>query len=246
MTETNPPQSLPDVMLLAAGLGTRMMPLTARKPKPLIEVAGKPMINRVVDAALAEGLTHFVVNAHYIADLVGAHIAGLEAAHPEARFRISLERANALGTGGGVKKALPQLETDPVLVMNTDAFWPLGGDRPITRMVESFEDNSAKIVLLCAHRSRATGFRRSHDFCLDPSGRITLDSGAPVIYAGVALIARSLFDDTPDTPFSLTTLFDRALERDTLFGTALNAPWFHVGDPQALDEAERILAASAP
>jgi MurNAc alpha-1-phosphate uridylyltransferase len=236
----------PDVMLLAAGLGTRMLPLTARRPKPLIEVAGKALLDHAVEAALAEGLDRFVINAHYLADLVAAHVAGLEDRYPEARFRISLERARPLGTGGGVKNALSQLETDPILVMNTDAFWPRGADRPIGRMLDSFTANEAEIVLLCAHKSRATGFRRSHDFCLDPRGRITLDTGAPVIYAGVALISRDLFVDTPDTPFSLTTLFDRALESGTLFGVALNAPWLHVGDPKALEEAELLLSTLTP
>jgi MurNAc alpha-1-phosphate uridylyltransferase len=232
----------PDVMLLAAGLGTRMLPLTARMPKPLLKVGGKALIDRTVDAALAEGVTRFVVNAHYIADLVAAHVAGLEAEHPEAQFRISLERANPLDTGGGVKKALPQLGTDPFLVMNTDAFWPAGSDAPVDRMLQRYGNEGAEIVLLCAYPARATGFARSHDFCLDPRGIITYDSGAPVIYAGVALMSPAVFEDTPDKPFSLNLLFERALEKGSLRGVLLNAPWLHVGDPKALAAAEAFLA----
>ncbi|MET3927322.1 nucleotidyltransferase family protein [Devosia sp. 2618] len=220
----------PDVMLLAAGLGTRMRPLTETTPKPLIEVAGIPMIERVMANARAEGAKRFASNAHYRADQILAHFGGL--------LKVSRED-ELLGTGGGIKRALPMLHSDPILVMNTDAFWPAGSDAPITRMVARYEPGA--IVLLCVHPRDATGFGRSHDFCLSPRGEITRDYGAPVIYGGVALLGKALFDTTPDGPFSLTDLFETALEREALFGVALDAPWFHVGDPQALAETERLL-----
>ncbi len=223
----------PDVMLLAAGLGTRMRPITENLPKPLVPVAGIPLIERIIGNARAEGARRFVANAHYRADQVLAHFGGL--------LKVSREEV-LLGTGGGVKRALPMLVSDPFFVMNTDAFWPAGADRPLGRMVAMYDEGDADIVLLCVHPRNATGFSRSHDFCLAPDGHVTLDYGAPVIYAGVALINRRLFDDTPDGPFSLNRLFDTALEQARLKGVALDAEWFHVGDPAALAEAERRLA----
>jgi MurNAc alpha-1-phosphate uridylyltransferase len=228
-----PTDRFPDVMLLAAGLGTRLRPLTATTPKPLVPVAGVPLIERVMGNARAEGAKRFVANAHYRADQVLAHFGGL--------LKVSREET-LLGTGGGVKAALPMLHSDPFLVMNTDAFWLPGADAPLARMLELWNKGDAEIILLCVHPRLATGFGRSHDFCLDPFGRITPDYGAPVIYGGVALLGKSVFADTPDAPFSLTMLFDRAMERETLFGVALDAPWFHVGDPQALGAAEQQLS----
>jgi MurNAc alpha-1-phosphate uridylyltransferase len=222
----------PDVMLLAAGLGTRLRPITDTLPKPLVPVAGVPLIERIMANAKAEGAQRFVANAHYRADQILAHFGGL--------LKVSRED-ELLGTGGGVKRALPMLHSDPILVMNTDAFWPAGSDTPIGRMLARYRDG-AEMVLLCVHPRDATGFGRSHDFCLSPQGLVTRDYGAPVIYGGVALLARRLFDGTPDGAFSLNDLFEASLERETLYGVALDAPWFHVGDPAALEEAERRLA----
>lgn len=221
----------PDVMLLAAGLGTRLRPITDTVPKPLVPVAGQPLIERIMANARAEGATRFVANAHYRADQVLAHFGGLLKVNREAEL---------LGTGGGVKAALPMLHSDPFLVMNTDAFWPLASDTPLQRMVSRYKATD-DVVLLCVQPHRATGFARSHDFCLDPSGRVTLDYGAPVIYAGVALVGKGLFAETPDGAFSLNLVFDAALERESLKGVMLDAPWFHVGDPEALAAAERAL-----
>lgn len=223
----------PDVMLLAAGLGTRLRPVTETLPKPLVPVAGVPLIERIMANARAEGATRFVANAHYRADQLLAHFGGLLKVNREAEL---------LGTGGGVKAALPMLHSDPFFVMNTDAFWPAGSDAPLQRM-QARHAETDDIVLLCVQPHRASGFGRSHDFCLDPMGRITLDYGAPVIYAGVALMGRSLFDETPDGAFSLNRLFEAALERESLKGVVLDAPWFHVGDPEALAAAERALGA---
>lgn len=227
------PARFPDVMLLAAGLGTRLRPITDTIPKPLVPVAGVPLIERIIDNARAEGAKRFVANAHYRADQILAHFGGL--------LKVSRED-ELLGTGGGIKRALPMLHSDPILVMNTDAFWPAGSDAPIGRMLARFSDE-AEMLLLCVHPRDASGFtRRSHDFCLSPQGLITRDYGAPVIYGGVALLRKSLFDGTPDDAFSLFDLIEQCLDRETLFGVALAAPWFHVGDPVSLAEAERRLA----
>ena len=227
------PVRFPDVMLLAAGLGTRLRPISETIPKPLVPVAGLPLIERIIANAREEGAKRFVANAHYRADQLLAHFGGL--------LKVNRE-ADLLGTGGGVKAALPMLHSDPFLVMNTDAFWPAGSDAPLGRMLARYSQPD-DIVLLCVQPHRATGFGRSHDFCLDPMGLITLDYGAPVIYAGVALMGKGLFADTPDGAFSLNRLFEAALERESLKGVVLDAPWFHVGDPEGLAAAERALTA---
>lgn len=226
------PERFPDVMLLAAGLGTRLRPLTLELPKPLVPVNGVPLIERIMANARAEGAKRFIANAHYRADQLVAHFGG--------GLKVSREE-QLLGTGGGVKLALPMLHADPFFVMNTDAFWPAGADAPLGRMQERFARGDCDIVLLCVHPFRATGAARSHDYCLDPSGWVTNDFGAPVLYAGVALIGKSQFANTPDGPFSLYDLFERAREADRLAGVALAAPWFHVGDPQGLAAAEQAL-----
>ncbi|NGP16830.1 nucleotidyltransferase family protein [Devosia aurantiaca] len=225
------PSRFPDVMLLAAGLGTRLRPITESLPKPLVPVAGVPLIERVMANARAEGANRFAANAHYLADQVLAHFGGLLKTNREDVL---------LGTGGGVKAALPLLHSNPFFVMNTDAFWKPGADRPLERMIGRYEDGD--IVLLCAQPRRAFGFGRSHDFCLDPHGIITRDYGAPIIYAGVALLGKNLSADTPDGPFSLSLLFDRALEEERLKGVVLDADWFHVGDAAGLAAAEAALA----
>jgi len=231
-------------MLLAAGLGTRLRPLTETLPKPLVKVAGEALIDRVIDAAAAEGFSRFVVNAHYRAAQLAAHIDARAVASPGLRFRVS-EEEELLDTGGGLKHALPLIEIDPILVMNTDAFWPKAADAPLARMLGRYERGGAEIVLLCAQPRRAVGFRRSHDFCLDPRGTLTRDSGQPVIYAGVCLIGRGLVEGVREQKFSLYSLFEAALDRGTLAGVVLDAPWFHVGDPAALAEAEGLLGARA-
>ncbi|KRA96499.1 hypothetical protein ASD83_15415 [Devosia sp. Root685] len=227
----NTQDRFPDVMLLAAGLGTRMRPLTDALPKPLIPVGGIPLIERVMDNARAEGAKRFVANAHYLADQVLAHFGGL--------LKVSRED-ELLGTGGGVKRALPMLHSDPFFVMNTDAFWPAGSDKPLARMIAR-HTGPQDIVILCVQPRRAAGFSRSHDFCLAPDGLVTRDYGAPVIYGGVLLLGSAGFADTPDGKFSLYPLLEAALERETLKGVVLDAPWFHVGDPTGLAEAERLL-----
>jgi len=230
----------PDVIVLAAGFGRRMLPLTETTPKPLLEAGRRPLIDHVISNCMAEGCNRFAINAHYHADQIAAHVEKLQRRFPLAEFQLSEEPGAPLDTGGGAKKALSLLDSDPVLIANADAFWPTGDDKPLQRMQHQFAGD-ADIVLLCAHPGRATGFRRSHDFCLAPDKKITNDRGMPVIYAGVALIGRALFADTPEGPFSLLDLFYKALEEGRLHGVLLDAPWLHAGDPEALAEIDAML-----
>lgn len=224
----------PDCMLLAAGLGTRLRPLTDTIPKPLVPVASVPLIERIMRNAQAEGVKRFVANAHYRADQILAHFGGL--------IKISHED-ELLGTGGGVKRALPMLVSDPFFVMNTDAFWADGADRPLAKMLARYE-SPHDIVILCIQPRRATGVSRSHDFCLDPSGLVTRDYGAPIIYGGVAVVGRAVFDDTPDGAFSFYDLMEKAMDDERLKGVVLDADWYHVGDPTSLAETERRLGSA--
>jgi N-acetyl-alpha-D-muramate 1-phosphate uridylyltransferase len=233
----------PDAILLAAGLGTRLRPLTLDRPKPLVPVAGLPLIEWVIAPFAAEGVVHFAVNAHYLADQMEAAVAGLPARFPKQRFTLSREDEELLDTGGGTKAALAHIDTDPVLVANTDAFWRTGEDAPLKRMAARQHEDPGSIVLLCADPARSLGFRRSHDFYLDPAGAITGNPGLPVIYAGVALFHRAWFAETPEGPFSMNRVFQRAFGQQKLFGVLLDAVWFHIGDPAARDEAERALTA---
>jgi len=223
----------PAAILLAAGLGTRLRPLTETRPLPLIE--------RVVAPLAAEGVSRFAVNAHYRAEQMTAAVSALPVRFPGCRFALSHEDEMPLGTGGGARKALDLVEGDPVLVSNTDSFWRREDDAPLERMARRLDQTPDAIVLLCAHPARAHGFGRSHDFCLDPRGTITLDAGLPVIYAGLALLGRRWLADGPEDPFSMLQLFERAEEEGRLRGVLLNAPWFHVGDPEGLAEAEHAL-----
>lgn len=228
------PERFPDVMLLAAGLGERLRPLTQTTPKPLVRVAGTALIDRVIANARAEGAERFVVNTHHLAGEVVTHFAG--------RNDVTvLTEETLLDTGGGVRNALQHLTSDPVLVMNADAFWRRDVDHPLARLRARHRATRAALTVLCVHPLRATGFARSHDFCLDPLGRVTLDTGLPVIYAGSALIERTLFEDMPDGPFSLIKVFEKALAAGTVAGAFLDASWFHVGDPQGLAAVEETL-----
>lgn len=231
----------PDAILLAAGLGKRLKPLTDTQPKPLVSVAGLPLIERVIAPLVAEGVTRFAVNAHYRAEQMAAAVETLPVRFPGCDFAFSHEEDEALGTGGGARKALGLVRSDPVLVANTDAFWLAEEDAPLTRMAARFTEMPDAVVVLCAHPARSLGFRRSHDFCLDPSGRVTLDSGLPVIYAGQVLLGRQWFADAPPAPFSMLSILERAEQDGRLRGILLNASWFHVGDPAARDAAETVL-----
>ena len=176
-------------------------------------------------------MTLFSIAPHARFLRVLAHFGGL--------VKVS-RQDTALGSGGGVRQALPMLHSDPFFAIDTNGFWPAGSDRPLGRMISAHAGPDA-IVLLCVHPRDAVGFQRSHDFCLSPQGLVTRDYGAPVVYAGVALLGKSLFAHAPDGPFSLDLLIDAALERETLLGVVLDATWFQVKDEAGLAQAESRL-----
>ncbi|GGK33033.1 nucleotidyltransferase family protein [Salinarimonas ramus] len=231
-------------MVLAAGYGRRMRPLTTTTPKPLVRLGGKAMLDHALDRLAAAGVEKAVVNVHYLADLIEAHCA--RRSGPPALV-ISDERERLLDTGGGVKAALAHLGPGPFLLHNTDSVWIEGPRSNVARLVAHFDPARMDIALLLAATATSVGFDGPGDFEMDATGRLARrrERGvAPFAYAGVAILSPALFADTPEGPFSLNLLFDRAEREGRLHGLRLDGTWLHVGDPQAHREAEMRLAVS--
>lgn len=230
--------------VLAAGLGTRMRPITDRLPKPLVEVGGRTMLDRALDRLERAGIGTAIVNVHYLADQIERHLA----ARPAPRIIISDERDLLLETGGGIVKALPLLGADPFLVMNSDSLWIDGASDNLARLVEAWDGTRMDGLLLLAPTSASLGYDGRGDFQMDAGGVLTRrEQGqvAPFVYAGVAILKPSLFAGDAVEPFSLNRQFDRALAKGRLYGLRLDGVWLHVGTPDAIPQAEAALAASA-
>lgn len=228
-------------MVLAAGLGQRMRPLTLTTPKPLIEVGGRALIDHALDRLAEAGIETAVVNLHHLADLLEAHVG--RRARP--RIVVSDERAMLLETGGGIKKALPLLGPDPFLALNSDTLWIEGPRSNLRRLVESWDPSSTDILLLVAETATSLGYDGRGDFTLGPDGRLQRrrpGEVVPLVYAGVGVFKPELFADTPDGPFSANLLFDRAIAAGRLRGVPLEGEWLHVGTPEAIPAAEQRIA----
>ncbi len=231
--------------VLAAGLGKRMRPITATVPKPLVEVAGKALLDHALDRVAEGGITAAVVNVHWLADLIEGHLARRTGA-PE--ITVSDERAELLETGGGVKKALGAFGDAPFVVLNSDSFWLEGPEPNLVRLVAGWDAAAMDILLLVAPTATSLGYEGAGDFLMESDGRLVRRGErtvAPFIYAGVAVLRPELFAGTPDGPFSLNLLFDRAIERRRLYGLRLDGQWLHVGTPEAIAAAEARVAVSA-
>jgi N-acetyl-alpha-D-muramate 1-phosphate uridylyltransferase len=230
-------------MVLSAGLGVRMRPLTDNMPKPLVPVAGRPLLDHVLDKLADAGVGEAVVNVHYLPDQIIAHTA------PRARPRviISDERDQVLGTGGGVVKALPLLGPDPFFHVNSDTLW-IDGVRPnLARLAEAFEPSRMDILLLMAPTISSIGYGGRGDYSMLPDGALRKrreHQVVPFVYAGAAIMSPSLFADAPAGEFSLTRMFDRANEQERLFGLRLDGVWMHVGSPDAIGAAEEAFLES--
>ncbi len=230
-------------MVFAAGLGTRMRPLTETRPKPLIKVAGRPLIDHMLDRLVEIGTATAIVNVHYLADQVEAHLAARK--HPE--IVISDERAGLLDQGGGIRKALPLLGTAPFFICNTDAFWLEGPACNMKRLVEAWNPAIMDILLLVAASATSIGVDWLGDFTMDGQGGLQKRRErevAPFVYAGVGIIKPELFQNETREVFKLAPFFFDAAARGRLFGQRLDGLWLHVGTPQAIEEAERCVARS--
>jgi MurNAc alpha-1-phosphate uridylyltransferase len=231
-------------MVLAAGQGRRMRPLSSVTPKPLVEVSGAALIDHCLDGLVAAGVEKAVVNVHYMADLIEAHLAGRTA----PKIVISDERDALLETGGGVKRALPLLGQGAFLVRNSDSFW-LEGARPnLHWLAAGWQDESMDLLLLLASTVRAIGYAGRGDFLLDKEGRLSRRPErlvAPFVYAGAAIVHPRLFVDTPEGSFSLNLLFDRAIAAGRAYGVRLDGLWINVENPASIAAADAAIAASA-
>jgi MurNAc alpha-1-phosphate uridylyltransferase len=234
-------------MVLAAGLGTRMRPITDTLPKPLVQVGGRALIDHALDRLPQAGIENAVVNVHHLAHLVEAHVQG----RARPRITISDERERLLETGGGAKKALPLLAAagpGPFVLLNSDSLWIDGPRDNLACLVESWDSQRMDILLLLASVATSLGYDGKGDFDMEPDGRLKrrAPSGtAPFVYAGVAVLRPELFADTPDGPFSLNLLFNHAIASGRLYGMRLDGEWLHVGTPESIPAAEQRLAASA-
>ncbi len=228
-------------MVLAAGLGTRMRPLTDDRPKALVEVGGRALIDHVLDRLAGAGVTRAVVNVHWFADRLEAH---LRARGRGPEIVISDERDLLLETGGGLKKARPLLGAAPVFVANIDSVWIDRGDA-LGDLVRLWDPDRMDAALLLARRGGAIGFEGDGDFFLADNGRLTFRGEAPTApfaYMGVHITRPGYADGGPDGPFSLSPLWRASAAAGRLYGCVLDGDWMHVGDPQARDEAEARLA----
>ena len=231
--------------VLAAGLGKRMRPVTDTRPKPLVAVAGKALLDHALDRVAEAGIASAIVNVHYLADQIEDHL-GRRRGGPE--IRISDERAALLATGGGVKKALGLLGAEPFVVLNSDSFWLEGPEPNLARLIGAWDPEVMDILLLVAPTATSLGYEGAGDFVMDPEGRLERRGErdvAPFIYAGVAILKPDLFAETPEGAFSLNRLFDRAIARGRLHGLRLDGQWLHVGTPEAIQAAEERVKASA-
>ncbi|MGB3844701.1 nucleotidyltransferase family protein [Sphingopyxis sp. YF1] len=235
------PVTIESAMVMAAGIGKRMRPLTATRPKPLVRVAGKALIDHSLDRIEAAGIPHVVVNVHYLADALEAHLA---AQRRPFSIAISDERAHLLETGGGMVKALPQLRGDPILIVNSDNIWTDGPQDSILNLASHWDGARMDALLLVIRQASATGHSGRGDFHMDPSGRLSRRRAgrvAPFVYTGVQLISPRLLEDAPDGAFSTNMLWDRAIAAGRLYGLSHMGQWFEVGTPTAIAPTETAL-----
>ena len=229
-------------MVLAAGLGLRMRPLTATRPKPLISVAGQTLLDRALDHLADAGTEEAVVNLHYLGEMIETHLGNRSA----PRTILSWETDQLLETGGGVTKALPHLGDDPFYVVNADITWADGGTPALRRLAASWREDAMDALLLLHPVATATGYDGVGDYTLEGDGAATLrrrrdDPAAPYVFTGVQLLHPRLFASAPAGPFSLTRLYDEAETAGRLFGIIHDGDWHHIGTPAGLKVAEQHL-----
>lgn len=231
-------------MVLAAGLGKRMRPITDTLPKPLVRIAGRALLDRGLDNLAAAGVTRAVVNVHHLGGQIVAHVAGRR----QPRVVISDESDRLLDSAGGIVRALPLLGTDPFIVLNADTFWIDGARSNLEELVLAWDAGRMDILLMLADLGSATGHSGGTDFIVSPDGRLARAAGAAdgLIYAGAAIVHPRIFAGASAEPHSLNIYFDRAIAAGRLFGHKMNGHWITVGTPDAIAPAEAAVARSMP
>lgn len=240
--------TITNAMVLAAGLGTRMRPITDTIPKPLVSIAGKPMIDYALDVLTDAGVEKIVVNVHHHAEQMMAHLSGYQ----RAEIIISDERERLMNNGGGLVKGLKLLEPGPLYVMNSDLFWineTKGEKSNLQRLANFFDPERMDMVLLCVGMGDTTGHNGTRDFNLSSDGtlkRFAEGDPSPVVYAGAIVMNSRVFDDAPNDAFNLNIYFDRAIAAKRLYGMMLDGHWLTVGTPGAIGDAEATIARLTP
>lgn len=232
-------------MLMAAGLGTRMRPLSLNRPKPLVTVGGKALIDHAIDRLKAAGVTTIVVNLHYMADMLRDHLSRRR----DVEILFSDETEGLLGTGGGIVKALSLFEGEPFFVHNSDTIWVEGYGTALERMKARWNPDEMDGLLLMAPLIGSMGYEGRGDFFMDAGGhlsRVTTGRVSPFAYPGVQIVHPRLFDNAPEGTFSINALWNRSIANKRLFGIRLEGIWFHVGTPQAVTDAEKYIHDLAP
>jgi len=217
-------------MLFAAGFGTRMKHLTADRPKPLIPVADRPLVDHALELVTGAGVTRVVANLHYKPDALRKHLE-------DRGVQTVLETPDILETGGGLRNALPLLASDPVATMNTDAVW--AGPNPLQMLIDAWDDARMDALLICVPNARVHGREGGSDFDIDTQGRLT--RGTSAVYGGVQIMKTELLHDIEGQAFSLNLVWDKMAERDRLFGLTYPGHWCDVGHPGGIAEAEAML-----
>lgn len=228
-------------MVFAAGRGVRMRPLTERIPKPLVEIAGRTLLDRVLDSLDQSGVSTAIVNVHHLADQIERHVQ----ARSRPRIVLSDEREKLLDQGGGLKKVLPLFRGRPFFICNTDAFWSGTREDNLRRLAQIWDGEKMDVALLLAPRLGSIGVDWDGDFHIAPDGRLTKRSGqetADFVYAGVGILKPELFAAVDEDVFPLAPFFFRAAEQGRLFGVPLDGKWLHVGTIAAIAEAEKAVA----
>jgi MurNAc alpha-1-phosphate uridylyltransferase len=229
-------------MVLAAGLGLRLRPITDQRPKPLVEVAGRTMLDRVLDHLDQVDCRRKVVNLHWLGEQIRAHLAGRDDI-------VFSDEPDLLETGGGVAKALPALGDQPFYVCNADIIWRDRGESALARLAAAFDPERMDGLLLLHPTDRAFGYDGKGDFHLGRDGRLrrrAADETSDLLFTGVQILHPRLFADCPAGAFSLNRLYDRAMTTDRLFGIVHQGGWYHIGTPDALSQAGRLLGQSEP
>lgn len=231
-------------MVLAAGFGKRMLPLTRSMPKPMVKVDGVTLIDRVLDRLVQAGVSRAVVNVHYCGEVLIEHLAQRKT----PQIEISDERDLLLDTGGGIVRALPLLGRNPFLLVNADTIWIEGASPNLPRLAAAYDEARMDALLLLAPTAGAVGYHGPGDFAMDSEGLLTRRGErevAPFVYAGAAVLHPRLFHGAPDGAFPLPRSFEKAEEARRLFGLRLDGIWMHVGTPEAIREAEDAIRRSS-
>jgi MurNAc alpha-1-phosphate uridylyltransferase len=232
-------------MIMAAGLGTRMRPLTDTRPKPLVEVRGRALLDHVIDRLVAAGVTLIVVNTHYKAEMIKAHLAGRK----DVDIRISDESDALLDSGGGILKALPHFEGEPFYHANADTVWVEGASHALEKLSARWSSETMDALMLLAPTVSTVCYEGRGDFMMDSEGHLSrVPDGriSPFVWMSIEILHPRLFDGVKPGKFSINPLWDKAIGKDRLFGMRLDGVWMHIDRPEAIQQSEAFLADLAP